>query len=160
MQEHDHAGAAPYVRPPGWALALLRFLLPLDQVETVAGDLIEEYRVAVYPSQGRWRANLWFLRELSGFAWRAAWLPLAAGAVLGASLGVLNLVATSREPLADDDGGAMLVWAAAILGVWSVAACAASWRTQRFADAIKAGAAVGVATILVLHVAAIVRVNL
>src|SRR5262245_33387790 len=111
-----------FVRPPGWALATLRVILPSDQVESVAGDLIEEYRVAVYPARGAWRANLWFVRELAGFACRAAWVPLVTGLVVGAALGALNLVATAREPLADDEGGAMLLWAAAIVAIWSAIA--------------------------------------
>jgi hypothetical protein len=48
---------------------LLHLLLPPDEAETVSGDLIEEYRETVYPSCGRWRADLWFVRQVSGFAW-------------------------------------------------------------------------------------------
>jgi hypothetical protein len=45
-------------------------LLPPDEAETVSGDLIEEYRETMYPARGRWRADLWFVRQVSGFAWR------------------------------------------------------------------------------------------
>jgi hypothetical protein len=60
--------------PPRWAAALLPLLLRADEAETVTGDLIEEYRDTVYPSSGRWRADAWFVRQVAGFAWRAAWV--------------------------------------------------------------------------------------
>src|SRR5262249_25535647 len=85
--------------------------------------------------------------------------PLAIGLIAGASLGVLNLADTARQPLADDEGGAMLLWAAAVVLVWSAAAWAAAWHTRRFADAVAAGIIAGVATLLVFHAASIVRVN-
>jgi hypothetical protein len=86
--------------------------------------------------------------------------PLAIGLSAGASLGVLNLVATARQPFADDESGAMLLWAAAIVLVWSAASSAAAWHTRRFADAVAAGIIAGVATLLVFHAASILRVNL
>jgi len=148
------------VRPPRWAEALLRLLLPSDHAETVSGDLLEEYRETVVPSRGRRRADAWFVRQVAGFAWRATWLPLMIGLAIGTGLGILNLVETARSPLADDDAGAMLLWVVALLGVWSVAACVATWRSERFVDAVKAGTIVGVMTIFAFHVASIVRVNM
>jgi hypothetical protein len=74
-------------------------------------------------------------------------------------LGLMNLVDTARRPLADDDPGTMLVWAGALLAGWTAVAVAATWRTVRIVDAVKAGAVLGLATILVFHAAAIVRVN-
>jgi hypothetical protein len=44
------------VSPPVWAETLLRTLLGREDGETVAGDLVEEYRQSVYPSRGRSRA--------------------------------------------------------------------------------------------------------
>lgn len=67
-RDSDHSSAS--IRPPRWAEALLQVLLPPDEAETVSGDLIEEYRETVYPSRGRWRADLWFVRQIFGFAWR------------------------------------------------------------------------------------------
>jgi hypothetical protein len=63
-----------FAAPPRWAAALLPLLLRADEAETVMGDLIEEYRDTVYPSSGRWRANAWFVGQVAGFAWRAAWV--------------------------------------------------------------------------------------
>jgi hypothetical protein len=61
-----------FAAPPRWATALLPLLLRADDAETVMGDLIEEYRDTVYPSSGRWRADVWFVRQVAGFAWRTA----------------------------------------------------------------------------------------
>jgi hypothetical protein len=75
MTTHDENRPAHAVRPPFWAELLLRLLLQPEDAETVSGDLLEEYRDTVYPSRGRWRANLWFVRQVGGFAWRgtAVW---------------------------------------------------------------------------------------
>jgi hypothetical protein len=61
-----------FAAPPRWAASLLPLLLRPDEAETVTGDLIEEYRDNIYPASGRWRANVWFVRQVAGFAWRAA----------------------------------------------------------------------------------------
>ena len=70
-----------YVSPPAWAETLLRTLLGREDGETVAGDLLEEYRESVHPSRGQSRADRWFVRQVAGFAWRATWF----WAVLGAA---------------------------------------------------------------------------
>ena len=68
-------------QPPRWAAALLASLLPSSEAETVLGDLIEEYRDAVLPARGRRQANIWFVRQVAGFAWRA---PVVWGLVVAA----------------------------------------------------------------------------
>ena len=60
--------------PPSWAQELLTWLVPLSSEESIPGDLLEEYREAVCPSRGRWRANLWYLRQVAGFLCRLAWM--------------------------------------------------------------------------------------
>src|SRR5262245_34080638 len=85
--------------------------------------------------------------------------PFAAGIVIGAFLGVLNLVDTARHPLADDDAGVMLVWVIVLVTIWTAASLAATWTAPRIVDAIKAGTIVGCVTIAVFHAASIVRVN-
>jgi hypothetical protein len=66
----DHAqNSSGFVRPPRWVAALLPLLMRPDEAETVAGDLIEEYRDTVYPAVGRWRADLWLARQVAGFVW-------------------------------------------------------------------------------------------
>ncbi len=59
-----------------WTTAVLSLLMPPDEAETVAGDLIEEYRDTVYPAAGKWRADFWLARQVAGFVWR---VPLAWG---------------------------------------------------------------------------------
>ena len=49
--------------PPAWLEWLLvRFLAARDR-ETVAGDLLEEYREERLPRYGRMRADFWYLRQ-------------------------------------------------------------------------------------------------
>src|SRR5262245_7755766 len=64
-----------HVRPPFWAELVLRLLLQPADAEAVSGDLLEEYRDSIYPSRGRLRANIWFVRQVASFAWRgtAVW---------------------------------------------------------------------------------------
>jgi len=100
------------------------------------------------------------VREAAGFVWRSIWVQVVVGLVVGGGLGILNLIDTARRPLADDDGGAMLVWLLGVVSVWGAAASATTWRTRRFTDAVKAGALLGMVTIVVFHIAGIVRVNL
>jgi hypothetical protein len=148
------------IRPPRWAEAVLRLLLRPDAAETVSGDLLEEYRESVRPSRGRFQADVWFVRQVAGFVWRSIWVQVAVGLVVGGGLGVLNLIDTARHPLADDDGGVLLVWLLGVASVWGGAASATTWRTRRFADAVKAGAILGVVTLATFHIAGIARVNL
>jgi hypothetical protein len=60
--------------PPSWAQELLTWLVPLSSEESIPGDLLEEYREAVRPSHGPWRANLWYLRQVVGFLCRLTWM--------------------------------------------------------------------------------------
>jgi hypothetical protein len=56
--------------PPRWAEIALRLLLTPEDGETVSGDLLEHYREHVRPTRGWLRADLWYLRQVAGFAWR------------------------------------------------------------------------------------------
>jgi hypothetical protein len=80
-RDSDHSSTA--IRPPLWAEAVIPLLLPPIEAETVCGDLIEEYRETVYLTRGKWRADLWFVRQVSSFAWRGLmWGALLALAFL------------------------------------------------------------------------------
>jgi hypothetical protein len=57
--------------PPAWAEAILRAVLTRANVETVSGDLLEEYREAVYPSRGPAAADRWYVMQVAGFAIRS-----------------------------------------------------------------------------------------
>jgi hypothetical protein len=81
------------------------------------------------------------------------------GVIIGTALGVMNLIDTARHPLADDDPGAMLVWAVALLVTWGAAVLTVTWRTRGIGDAVKVGAILGMVTIVGFHLFAIVRAN-
>ena len=81
------------------------------------------------------------------------------GLAIGIVAGSLLLIDTAIAPLADDSPGVMLAIVGTLLLLWTLASYAATRRTDRFRDAIFAGLLVGLASIAVVHVAAIVRVN-
>lgn len=60
------------LNPPVLAQALLQRLLPPETRESVVGDLLEEYRESRAPARGRFRANLWYCKEVVGF-WRRSY---------------------------------------------------------------------------------------
>jgi len=66
--------------PPAWTQELLTWLVPRSSEESIPGDLLEEYREAVRPSRGQWRANLWYVRQVAGFLCRLAWMFVALNA--------------------------------------------------------------------------------
>jgi len=84
--------AAPV--PPLWAQSLLSSVLPLATAESVSGDLLEEYRDAIVPACGKRRADIWYLRQLAGFLWRATWMFI----VLHAALLIVRSVADVFAP--------------------------------------------------------------
>jgi len=54
--------------PPYWMECVLELLLPSRDRETVAGDLREEFTEEKLPALGRFRASLWYLRQVVSFA--------------------------------------------------------------------------------------------
>lgn len=58
--------------PPVWAEPALQAFLTERDFESVSGDLLEEYRESIYAAQGPFRADLWYLSQVVGFAWRSA----------------------------------------------------------------------------------------
>jgi hypothetical protein len=148
------------MKPPRWSEKLLRSLLLDRDRDTISGDLLEEYREVAVPTRGAKGARWWYRRQVAGFLWHSAQMPVMIGLAIGTVLGIMNLVETARQPLADDDAGTMLAWLLTLLAIWSAAAVAVTWRTRRVGDAVKVGTIVGVATIVMFHTASIVRVNL
>lgn len=53
--------------PPRVAPAVLSTFLPSRVFESVAGDLLEEYRASIYSTRGRWRADLWYVAQVLSF---------------------------------------------------------------------------------------------
>jgi len=60
--------------PPRSAEWLLRLTLKRADRESVSGDLLEEYRDTVVPARGQSAADVWYLRQVAGFMWRATWV--------------------------------------------------------------------------------------
>ena len=89
--------------PPSWAQELLTWLVPLSSEESIPGDLLEEYREAVRPSRGQWRANLWYLRQVAGFLCRLTWMfvVLNAAALISAACAAAGIVCLSLPRLID-----------------------------------------------------------
>jgi hypothetical protein len=70
--------------PPPWAEYLLRSTLGARDVDTVSGDLLEEYREHIFTTREPRDADLWYVTQAVGFAARnaAAWALLFAAAFL------------------------------------------------------------------------------
>ena len=148
------------MKPPRWSEQLLRSLLIDRDRDAISGDLLEEYREVVVPTHGARRARWWYRRQAVGVVWHGARLPVMIGLAIGTVLGVMILIDTARQPLSDDDAGVMLAWVMTLLTIWSAVAVAVTWRSKQMADTVKVGTLLGVVTIVVFHVASIVRLNL
>jgi hypothetical protein len=70
--------------PPRWAEALLRLFLKPADVDSVSGDLLEEYRDAIHPVGGQAAADVWYVIQVLGVVVRAAriWAALFATAFI------------------------------------------------------------------------------
>jgi hypothetical protein len=108
----------------------------------------------VLPTKGPVAARLWYARQVLSFVNPVVW-----GVSIGLAAGILQLVDTALEPLAEDSPGAMLAIIGALMLLWILTGVAAGRRSRRFQDAVIAGVLVGVATMAVLHTVAIIRVN-
>ena len=128
------------VQPPRWAEALLRALLGRDDAETVSGDLIEEYRETVCPSRGRRRADVWYVRQVIGFVWRA---PLTWGLVFGAFMSGRAVLDAFSPPADWYLRSAVTSWTAIALIV-----LAGAWSARRTGRVVS-GALVALATFLI-----------
>lgn len=70
--------------PPRWADALLRASLKPADVNSVSGDLLEDYRDTLYPAKGQAGADAWYVVQVLGYVLRnaRAWGLLLAVAFL------------------------------------------------------------------------------
>jgi hypothetical protein len=138
-----------------WGDFILRLLVQRRDRDTISGDLFEEYHEHVLPTRGRLAAGFWYLRQILSFVSPFSW-----GLLIGAVLGSFQLINTAAAPLADDDGGSMLVAVAVILSLWTLASMAAGVRARSFRHSILAGALAGLATLTVFDFTSILRVNI
>jgi hypothetical protein len=133
--------------PPAVADLILRGLLPLDMGETVSGDLLEEYRESRVPAVGKFRADLWYWRQVGGMWLRAyGWLVAAAVLLLVAH----DVFDTFRAPSGVSylDGLPAVVPAVlsplGLIGIVGLATVYGSWRTERWQGGFVAALGVSV----------------
>jgi hypothetical protein len=153
-RQHDNYDADP----PRWAEALLRLWLAPRDRDSIAGDLLEEYREVILPARGRFRARLWYLRQVLSLV-----DAVTLGLVLGATFGLFNLIATQLFPVSgtdDDPPVSVLLFYAPIFIVWVLAGFAAYRRSGRLWHAIKVGMTAACVTFLVFDILNLARVNL
>ena len=141
--------------PPRWVEYLLRVFLKSRDRESILGDLLEEYREVALPTRGRFRAQLWYVRQALGLV-----DGVKLGMMLGAGFGAWNLVYTGLAPFAEDTPVALVSFYGPMFTMWSVAGFVASRRTGKLTDAVKVGATVGLVTFVVFDLAVLVRANL
>ena len=133
--------------PPKVAQVILHALLPADARESVAGDLLEEYRESRVPAAGELRADLWYWRQVGGMWLRAYWW-LAVPVVL--LLAVSDVFNTFRAPSGASylDGLPKIVPAVmsplGVIGFLGLATAYGSWRTQRWQGGFVAALGVSV----------------
>lgn len=103
------------------------FLKP-DEAETESGDLLEAYRDSIHPLRGRWRADLWFVRQVAGYILRTGAVNLRNGVLAGLTLCVLTTAfSVLRYPslLAGPQEPKFLVWI--VVGVLLYGCVAVRW---------------------------------
>ena len=123
--------------PPVLPQALLHLLLPVERRESVVGDLLEEYRDSRVPSRGRFRANLWYWKQVFGFWLRAYWAFVVPVFGLFALRHVLSVF---RSPSGLPYFNVEFVFALVTLSplVFLLTGAYGSWRTRRWAGGIVA----------------------
>ena len=117
--------------------ALLHLLLPVETRESVIGDLLEEYRDSRLPSLGRFRANLWYWKQVFGFWLRAYWAFVVPVFGLFALRDVLGVF---RSPSGLPYFNVEFLFGLVTLSpfVFLLTGAYGSWRTQRWAGGIVA----------------------
>ena len=123
--------------PPRWAEALLRAFLKPRDVDSVSGDLLEEYRDSVHPVRGHRGADVWYVTQVLGYVSRAA-------RVWAALMGAAFVTRTALDWLAppSDFHTRSTVSTALGVGILVTSGLWASWRSGSFV----AGTIAGVAT--------------
>ena len=110
--------------PPAWADTWLRLLLPVRDRDTVSGDLMEEYRENIRPNTSRLAADIWYVGQVSRFAWRIALWGLVLAAIYSSRMAYDWFVPTSIfEPRA-----AVTTWT--MIGTLLVIGASSSLRTR------------------------------
>jgi hypothetical protein len=110
-------------------------VLRADARETVSGDLLEEYRDARVPTIGRWRADLWYWRQIGGMWLRAYWMFVVPVIALIVIHDVFNTFrAPSGASYLDGVPSRIVVPLSPLfaIGLFAIVAAYGTWRTQRW----------------------------
>ena len=70
------------IGPPRWAHALLESLVRPSDIESIPGDLLEEYREVKRPFLGRRGADAWYITQTFSVLWHVVWPCVVAIVVL------------------------------------------------------------------------------
>lgn len=151
-------------RPPAWAVALLRVLLPPHDREAVLGGLLDEYRISVRPARGYVRASGWYVGQIAGYIWRdnqtIGLVLIAAWAVSGF---LPRLVAPQLAGATSLRDAATLVPAAVLTPpalVMMAAGARASWRAHSAWAGLVVGFLVSLSFAVALLIAYVVGIGL
>lgn len=133
--------------PPELAQLLLHALLPVEARESVAGDLLEEYRDSRVPASGEFRADLWYWRQVAGLWMRPYWWLVVLAVLLLVGYDVSN---TFRDPSGASyvDGLPVPARAAVspigLVALLGLANAYGSWRTRQWQGGLAASLGVSI----------------
>lgn len=133
--------------PPRWADVVLRLLLAQQDWQTVSGDLLKEYREGIHPVRGRRCADLWYVSQVAGFAWRGnkTWAGLLGGAFVART--ALDWLVPTADFHARSTASTIVS-----AGIFVCVGFLAAWRL----DSLRAGTLAGVVTGLIGAIISIV----
>lgn len=136
--------------PPRWADILLRTILKAADVDSVSGDLLEDYRDAVYPSRGPAAADAWYVIQVLGFVLRSA-------RVWGLLLAVAYLARQALDWLAPA-ANLQTLMARSVVSTWlgiGLLLALGLWASMR-SESLFAGTLVGIAGTAIAAVVSVV----
>ena len=137
------------VNPPEWCEFVLWLFLKPDDRDSVSGDLLEEYRETILAGRDRAAADRWYLRQVTGFLWRATWAWGAILAALALGRGALDVFVPPASW-----GTRAHVTTYAHIAVFIVISFRAARRGRSLADSVPESLADSVAAVLSTQIVA------
>jgi hypothetical protein len=127
--------------PPRWAQRVLQLTLMERDQQTIAGDLLEEYRERISQGQGVRSVDVWYAKQVASLLWVAA-LP---GPILLAAAVFTRFLSAAWLPMAFGQRGALALVVAATGAPYFLAGAYGGWLTRR----VRAGTAMVVSAMIV-----------
>ncbi|HTZ73506.1 MAG TPA: hypothetical protein VMB47_06275 [Candidatus Aquilonibacter sp.] len=157
MSETPDQSGLPDIQalPPRWMERILRAMLKKRDRDTISGDLLEEFREDIFPTKGRIRADLWYLRQVLSLIEGASF-----GLSLGSALGAFTTAKLMIAPLRGDRPIGMALLSGVILLLLSLSGFLACHRGGNLFDAMKAGTVAGLVAAAVVSLIYLVQLNL